>query len=568
MGPLYDVIHWHDGTQWRAILHEVTNNGGDNLVDLVSSTQASQQPMGDFRNTRQVGTFGDDTQLHYTMRFVEEAHSGGCTLSVVTTAGAHGTHVAAIAGAHYPNADSPGKDGLSPGAQMISFKIGDSRLGTMETGQSLSRAFAAVTSLSGTEHAIDLINLSYGEPTQRPNHGRLIEMAEALVRDHGVIFVSSAGNSGPGLSSVTAPGATASALIGVGAYVTKGMKRVLDNMKGAARDSLQDSPYSFSSRGPSPDGYLGVSLSAPGGAIASVPNWVGQSDQLMKGTSMASPNAVGAISNMLSGLKQAKVEYSPFSVRRALEATAFRDDSLDNSSHDPFTLGHGLLQVADAFEAHAAQQQQVLKIDFKVSIPERNGAPGIYLRDPQESNTRQVMSASIALIFPKGTTTDKKVAFGTLLMSIKSTAPWLSSGDHLALPASGRSISLTIDPRSLSPGAHFGELLGFDASADGANNTPLFRLPVSIIKPHEEEYLASDEVTFDTLELKSGAVERRFLVVPAGATSMDIKVKLVHRNFDSSSGTGGTNEGDEGVDTSYEEAFDPAASSQSRTIHG
>lgn len=568
MGPLYDVIHWHDGTQWRALLHEVTYDGTNHTSDLVSSSLASRQPMGDFRSTRHVGTLGDDTQLHYTMRFVEEAHGGGCTLSVVTTAGAHGTHVAAIAGAHYPDADSPDKDGLSPGAQMISFKIGDSRLGTMETGQSLSRAFAAVTALSDTKHAIDIINLSYGEPTQRPNHGRLIEMAEVLVRDHGVIFVSSAGNSGPGLSSVTAPGATASALIGIGAYVTKGMKQVLDSMNDVAGDTLQDSQYSFSSRGPSPDGYLGVSLSAPGGAIASVPNWVGQSDQLMKGTSMASPNAVGAISNMLSGLKQAKVEYSPFSVRRVLEATAFRDDSSVDSSHDPFTLGHGLLQVADAFEAHAAQQQQVLNVDFKVSIPERNGAPGIYLRDLQESNTRQVMSASIAPIFPKGTTTDEKVAFGTLLMSVKSTAPWLSSGDHLALPASGRSMSVTIDPRALPPGAHFGELLGFDASADGAKDTPLFRLPVSIVKPHEEEYPTSDEVTFDTLELKSGVVERRFLAVPAGATSMDVSVKLVHRDVDASSGTDGSNEGDECVDTSYWEALDPAASSQSRTVHG
>jgi tripeptidyl-peptidase-2 len=502
-GPLYDCVVFHDGKVWRAVID--TDEDGD-LRD--------EKLLTNFRLEREFGTFSDGAMLNFAV----DIYENGNRLSIVTDSGAHSTHVAGIVAGHYP--DRPEMNGIAPGAQIVSVKIGDTRLGSMETGTGLIRGLKTVV-----ENHCDLINMSYGEPTSTPDRGRIIRLFSNVVNKHNVIFVASAGNAGPALSTVGAPGGTTAALIGVGAYVSPEMMTA----EYVLREKLPGMPYTWTSRGPTTDGDLGVDIFAPGGAIAPVPNWTLQRNMQMNGTSMASPNACGSIALLLSGLKAGEIDYSPYSVRRALQNTAKK---IENAG--VFAQGPGLVQVEQAFELLLDSQKATGEtLRFTVSVGKSNSPRGIYLREAFESNKPSETSVTVRPVFHEDADNRDKIDF-EMRIALQSTAEWVQAGGYILLSHGGKSFSVRVDPTGLEPGVHYAEVQGYDA--ENLKRGPLFRLPVTVVR-HEKMTLREDpeqngtRLAFsETMEFEPGRVVRRFLTVPMGATWIDITIRSHNHN--------------------------------------
>lgn len=490
-GPIHDCVVWHDGEVWRAAID--TDEDGD---------LADEKALTNFRTERQYATFSDEDLMNFAVNIYRD----GDLLSIICDSGSHGTHVAGIVAANFP--DQPELNGVAPGAQIVGVKIGDTRIGSSSVGTGEIRGCVAVL-----ENKCDLINMSYGGPTADPDHGRMPEIYSELVNKHNVIFVASAGNEGPALSTVGGPGATTEALFGVGAYVSPQMAVG----QYALRERVPAVQFTWSSRGPTTDGALGVKFSAPGAAIAPVPNWELKRNMLMNGTSMAAPNACGGIALLLSGMKAEGHEATPRQVRRALENTAVGVDGVE-----VFALGAGLIQIDRAYDFLASNLEFAdSDLRLEARVPARRNARGIYLREPHETSRPTEARVIVTPVFHDDAPNRSKVDF-ELFCTLESTAPWVQCGQELALMHDGRRLDIRVDPTNLPSGVHFAEIRGFDALRK--ERGPVFRLPVTVVRPQEVAEFGPQSWV-EQVALRSGRIERRFLAAPEGATWADIRVQ-------------------------------------------
>ncbi|KAJ1722431.1 hypothetical protein LPJ53_003157 [Coemansia erecta] len=505
-GPLLDCVVFHDGEQWRA------------AVDIDETGDLSEaKAMGAYKLTGDVALLSKRHLLYYTLNF----YDNGDVLSIVTSVGGHSTHVAGIVAANHP--EEPQNNGVAPGAQLLSLMIGDHRVGSMETGVGLTRAAIAII-----EHGADLANMSFGEPSSTPNLGQWVQLVrQEVIRRHRCIFVSSAGNEGPALSTVGAPGGSTDSIIGVGAYVG------YEQMKAdhAMTDVVNDTVFTWCSRGPSLNGARGVDIYAPGSAIASFPAYIRERLHLANGTSMSSPNLCGCLALLISAWKQEiggdDQRISPYRVKNAIMQTAkdFGDE-----------LGAGLIQTEDAWQflkKHAKRTYE--DVEYDTVVMDTDGMQGIYLRNAQDSDVIRHMQVKVSPIFPSnpkvklendpdgshGEQQSQTMFDFEQRVILTTNVPWVRIPEALYVGSAGNTFGAIVDATKLEPGhLHIASIDGYDSN--NVDRGPIFSVPVTVTKPYAVD--ASACIRFNELRFSPTDVVRRFVTVPAGATRATIMV--------------------------------------------
>ncbi|XP_015431328.1 PREDICTED: tripeptidyl-peptidase 2 [Dufourea novaeangliae] len=501
LGPTYDCIVFHDGEVWRACIDTSEDGDLENGVCL-----------GEYTVTREYAPLIPEDQLNISIN----VHDGGNILEIVSLSSSHGTHVASIAAAYFP--DNPELNGVAPGAQIISLTVGDSRLGTMETGTAVVRAIIHVMK---HKEKIHVINMSYGEHAHWSNAGRIGELMNEVIDKYGVTWVASAGNLGPALCTIgTPPDISSNSIISVGAYVSPDMMVAEYSL----REKLPGMPYTWSSRGPMIDGGVGVTVCAPGGAITSVPNFTLRKSQLMNGTSMASPHVTGAVAVLVSGLLAKGCPYSPYNIKRALENTALYIPNLD-----PFAQGSGLLQVERAFDA-LTTYSNVPERDVRFSIScGANNSKGIHMRTGIIDRPKDY-AITVEPVFFNTENTDPalKIAFN-LKLTLVCDAPWVQFPTHLDLMHMARAFAVRVDASNLQEGVHATSVRAYDVTDIGKG--PVFQIPITVVQPQPLPKTAVlPDISFTNILFKPNTIRRHFILVPEDATWAVIRLRSTEKD--------------------------------------
>ena len=233
--------------------------------------------------------------------------------------------------------------GVAPGAKWISCRNMDSGIGRPSTYIECLQFFLAPTDLQGRNpdpaRRPDVVGNSYACPPVEQCSQDSLRVAVDNMRAAGIFMAVSAGNEGPGCSSVMWPPAHYDSSVSVGAT------------------NISDAIASFSSRGPvtaDGSGRLKPDLVAPGVGIRSSTR---TGYAVLNGTSMASPHVGGAVALLWSALPNLRRNVDE--TERLLEQTAVPQTSAQSCGGEAANAvpnnvyGYGRIDALAAYRAAA-----------------------------------------------------------------------------------------------------------------------------------------------------------------------------------------------------------------------
>ena len=300
--------------------------------------------------------------------------------------GDHSTHVSGIAAGHGIEG-TKGFNGVAPGANVISCKIGDGTLsGGATVTASMKDAYEFLRRYARKRNdEVVIVNMSYGigsEIEGRSDMDRYID--DLLLENPNIILCTSAGNEGPGISTIGVPAASFMA-VSVGAVMAQEVARNAYAAELGGHRLLH-----FSSRGGELDK---PDICAPGACLSTVPRW--SDGSRMWGTSMASPYMAGVMALLVSA---AKAEFPHRTVNIGLLRKAVQNSADLIEGCSQLGNGRGMVNVPRAWELLSLylSQEEDSVLAWKISTlsPAAPGAMRVPKALDKNQLRRSVPSAS------------------------------------------------------------------------------------------------------------------------------------------------------------------------------
>ncbi len=492
------------------------------LVDLDGDGNLDDEtPVRSYHVARETLRFRSDTDQPKLHR-----ETGGLTIfpherkvEIYVGGGAHGTHVAGIASG-YRLGGTEGYDGVAPGAQLLSLKIGHNSLsGGATTTGSVKKALEFAAKWSKDHRRPVVFNMSFGIGPAADGATAVDSLVDRFLLKHpGLVFVTSCGNNGPGTSTAGTPSAAPFAFT-TGALFPAGLSRELYG--GALR---RDLPFHFSSRG-------GIAMKpdalAPGAASSSVPPYAG--GDVMWGTSMASPQAGGAMALLVSAAIATKTPYTWATLKEAVRGTA-----KPLAGYTPLDQGAGVIQVPAAWTAAQGLAPRVgspflaARVSAESPFPDGAEAQGAYWRTggvfPEPPDGDEV---TVTPAFADTASPDRDQRFYRTYR-LESDAPWLRvDRDRTYLKsAAAQKFTVFYDASRLKePGLYVGRVRAY-AEGVGGPRVPEWESWHTVIVPYEFNAVNGFRRSWTGEGLEPGGIRRYFLRVPAGATSLTLDLSI------------------------------------------
>ncbi|MFH1419701.1 MAG: S8 family serine peptidase [Planctomycetota bacterium] len=430
--------------------------------------------------------------------------------------GGHGTHVAGIA-TGYRIMNQDGFNGVAPGAKVISMKLGENRLagGSTTTG-AMQEAFEYAARYA-REHDVTVVcNLSFGIGSILEGSHTIDEFCDRLLRENPqLVICTSAGNEGPGLSSVGTP-AGSSAAISVAALLAADTAR---DVMGQSMTESQLLP--FSSRGGELDK---PDIATPGRMTSTVPIWNRRGD-FWGGTSMASPYAAGMCALLAQHVKE-KHGILPRAdwLKRALKNTA---DPMPG--FNTLDFGGGKANMVRAFakiDSLVEKHRDDPLYGFKVSTesplsPKGKGRTAYWRSTYFPADHPQVFS--ITPIFVPQPDASAITGFSKRL-TLHSDAKWCKPQQEQIYFRDEQSADVHVeyDAKQLTePGLHVATIEGRQG------DEVLLRLVNSVVVPYQAKAENDYRILLEDQVVEGYKVKRYFFAVPAGASAMHVTISAV-----------------------------------------